>query len=802
MFDKVDMQKPKHLLAIIGVFFIFAALPVTVYLVLTSQERVREGPQAAVPLQGNFEESTFITDLNIPTSMAFAPDGRLFVAEKGGSLRVIKNDKLLSTPFLTVSVNTFRERGLIGIAFDPDFETNRFVYIHYTRQVTPDIVRGRVSHFTASSTNPDVAVSGSEVVILDNIYSGDGRHEGGGIHFGKDGLLYISVGDGGWLPGDADNSQDLSKLSGKILRINKGGGTPSDNPFVGQAGKRGEIWAYGFRNPFTFAVDLADGKIYVNDVGHNTWEEVNLLQKGANYGWPTCEGPQSDDAIYAVDYESGTVQKRHITSIDVFNGLGYDLGEVFLVDETNLPTTDGPDISSTSVHPDGTLVQIVPLPVYYLLEDGKKRFNVLSTILISNGLDPNKAKAATSADLDLPNGPALNFREGTLIRGSGTAIYVVDYEGGAIRKRHITSSAVFNGLGYDSGEVIDVADAQLPTTDGPNISSTTIHPDGTLVRSDSDDPRTFLLEDGKKRHIPSHHVLGNHGYSSSSIKVATAADLALPTGSKLPFREGTLVNTGGLGDCSNTSFTYPIYSYTHSGSSRAITGGVFYLGSQFPSEYVGNYFLSDFVSSFIRRLDPSNDNAVADFYHAAKSPVDLKVGPDGSLYYLSIFSGEVHKIQFAPPNAVPSVDAAIGPISVTRNFSGSASSDVNKLPLTFSWDFGDGTSGFGEKASHTYDSYGVVYAKLTVTNSHGASSESETLKIIVAKCADIVGPGGIGSPPDGVVNIIDIGASVLAFGSIPSSPNWNPDADLNFDGTVNIIDIGFSVAQFSSFCSV
>ncbi|MCH8821091.1 PQQ-dependent sugar dehydrogenase [Patescibacteria group bacterium] len=283
------MQKPKHLLAIIGTFFIFAALPLTVYLVLTSQERAREGPQAAVPLQGDFEDSIFVSGLSQPTSMAFAPDGRLFVTEKGGNVRVIKDGKLLSTPFLTVSVNTDRERGLIGVALDPDFENNGYVYIHYTHQVNTTTVRGKVSRFTASSDKPDVAVSSSEEVILGNIFSGDGHHDGGGIHFGKDGFLYIATGDGGNDFGN--NSQNLGNLAGKILRINKDGSIPSDNPFAGQTGKRGEIWAYGLRNPFTFNIDPVDGKIFANDVGQSTWEEVNKIEKGANYGWPGCEGP-------------------------------------------------------------------------------------------------------------------------------------------------------------------------------------------------------------------------------------------------------------------------------------------------------------------------------------------------------------------------------------------------------------------------------------------------------------------------------------------------------------------------------
>ena len=236
-----------------------------------------------------FIQSAFVGGLNIPTSMAFAPDGRLFATEKGGELRVIKNGQLLNIPFLTVSVNTgHNERGLLGVAFDPKFSSNSYVYVYYTRANEP--IKNRLSRFTASLSNPDVAELGSEVVILDDIASDRGNHNGGGIHFGPDGKLYIGVGDGGR---NSQNSQTLSNLSGKLLRIDLAkfpNIIPTDNPFVGTPGARGEIWALGLRNPFTFAIDPAGGKIYINDVGLNNWEEINEGKKGANYGWPVCEG--------------------------------------------------------------------------------------------------------------------------------------------------------------------------------------------------------------------------------------------------------------------------------------------------------------------------------------------------------------------------------------------------------------------------------------------------------------------------------------------------------------------------------
>ena len=146
------------------------------------------------------------------------------------------------------------------------------------------------------------------MVILDNIASDAGNHNGGAIHFGLDGKLYVAVGDGG---ADSSNSQSLGTLSGKLLRLNSNGTIPSDNPFVGTAGARGEIWALGLRNPYTFAGDPLTGKIHINDVGQSSWEEINLAVKGANYGWPTCEGlscgnnPNFTNPIYTYSHAVG-----------------------------------------------------------------------------------------------------------------------------------------------------------------------------------------------------------------------------------------------------------------------------------------------------------------------------------------------------------------------------------------------------------------------------------------------------------------------------------------------------------------
>src|SRR6266496_2160461 len=185
------------------------------------------GAASAATLPSGFSESVVASGIASPTAMDFAPDGRLFVCQQNGQLRVIKNDSLLATPFLSVTTDSSGERGLLGVAFDPGFANNHWVYIYYT--VPGSTAHNRVSRFTA---NGDVAVPGSETVILElNNLSAASNHNGGAIHFGLDGKLYVAVGENA----NSANAQTLADLLGKMLRINADGSIPSDNPFYSTA---------------------------------------------------------------------------------------------------------------------------------------------------------------------------------------------------------------------------------------------------------------------------------------------------------------------------------------------------------------------------------------------------------------------------------------------------------------------------------------------------------------------------------------------------------------------------------------
>ncbi len=244
---------------------------------------VEFGGNRAQP-QGFVLDEAWLTGLNAATAFAQAPDGRLFVAEQGGTLRVVTNGALLPTAFLQLNVDDAGERGLLGVALHPAFDVNGWVYVYHT---TPEGgTHNRISRFTA---NGNVVSAGSELIVADlPALSSAINHNGGALHFGEDGKLYVGVGENA----DPSRAQDLSDPLGKLLRFNDEGSIPEDNPFFDtQDGLARAVWAYGLRNPFTFAVQPGTGRIHINDVGANAWEEINLGVAGANYGWPQSEGP-------------------------------------------------------------------------------------------------------------------------------------------------------------------------------------------------------------------------------------------------------------------------------------------------------------------------------------------------------------------------------------------------------------------------------------------------------------------------------------------------------------------------------
>ena len=290
-------------------------LALSVALVAASATAIVRSPgAAAATLPPGFSASTVAAVL-APTTMAFAPDGRLFVASQKGDVRVIKDDVLLETPFLHVDVDQQGERGLVGLAFDPNFAQTGFVYVVYTAPAPR--VHQRVSRFTAVG---DVAVPGSEHVIWDFDPLTDTIHVSGAIGFGPDGKLYVAHGDNN-RPAMA---QRLDNQLGKIIRLEPDGAVPADNPFFSRAtGANRAIWALGLRNPFTFAFQPGTGRMFINDVGQDRWEEINEGVAGSNYGWPVTEGRTTDPRfrgpVFAYPHGDGPASGCSITG-----GVFYD----------------------------------------------------------------------------------------------------------------------------------------------------------------------------------------------------------------------------------------------------------------------------------------------------------------------------------------------------------------------------------------------------------------------------------------------------------------------------------------------
>ena len=256
------------------------------------------GSEANLPQGTGARLTEIVSGLNFPLYLS-APPGdlsRLFIVEKGGVIRIVKNGALLPSPFLDISarVSTGSEQGLLGLAFDPDYaSTGRFI-VHYTDAAGDT----QLSSFQLSS-DPDVADPGSEAIILtaDQPYD---NHNGGQVLFGPDGFLYLGLGDGGSAGDPEGRGQDLSDLLGSILRIDLRTSAPytvpPDNPFVGVVGASPEVWSYGLRNPWRFSFDRATGDLYIADVGQGNFEEVDIslaadgAGKGVNYGWNRMEG--------------------------------------------------------------------------------------------------------------------------------------------------------------------------------------------------------------------------------------------------------------------------------------------------------------------------------------------------------------------------------------------------------------------------------------------------------------------------------------------------------------------------------
>jgi glucose/arabinose dehydrogenase len=307
-------------------------------------------------------------NLEAPTAMAFPGNGTVWITEQTGKIRVIKNGKMSDVPLMDMHgklsrINTgYDERGLIGITLDPKFSTNKKFYIYYSAPPTGKYDHTGVLAQYKLSENSDQVDPNSGRIIL-TVEAPQGNHNGGCIQFGPDGYLYLGLGDGGGQGdkhGDFGNGQNLNTWLGKILRIDvntdSGYIVPKDNPFVGRADVKPEIWAYGFRNPWRFSFDKATKQLFVGDVGQDTWEEVDIVNKGENYGWRIAEGNHCYNPAVNCDIKGITMpifDYNHREGICIIGGFVYNGKQL-------------PDLKSKYIFADWTG------PIFYLQKTGDK----------------------------------------------------------------------------------------------------------------------------------------------------------------------------------------------------------------------------------------------------------------------------------------------------------------------------------------------------------------------------------------------------------------------------------------------
>ncbi len=245
-----------------------------------------------------------------PTHIADDGSGRLFVVEQAGTIRILEQEKIVSTPFLDIRERvgiSQGERGLFSIAFDPHYKDNGLFYVDYTSSLGK--LHSRISRFKRRDANHADPQSETVLLKIDQPYN---NHNGGQLAFGPDGYLYIGMGDGGSANDPHGNGQNPETLLGKLLRINvnrqelsRNYAIPKDNPFIGKPKFRPEIWAYGLRNPWRFSFDAQNGRLYLADVGQGLVEEIDVIEKGGNYGWNTMEGDVCTPEVSATCNKTG-----------------------------------------------------------------------------------------------------------------------------------------------------------------------------------------------------------------------------------------------------------------------------------------------------------------------------------------------------------------------------------------------------------------------------------------------------------------------------------------------------------------
>ena len=246
----------------------------------------------------DIDVEVIVTDLDAPWAIDFAPDGSMFITERSGSVRIVQNDQLLAEPWAIIDVAQRGESGLLGLALDPEFQQNKFVYLAYTYMDGEGNLKNRLVRMREDQSSGKGIL---DRILVDEV-QGAANHDGGRLHFGPDGKLYWTMGDAQ----DSDLAQDISSLNGKILRLNPDGTVPQDNPFPNSI-----VYSFGHRNPQGLAWQPETGHLYSTEHGPSGFQssgqdEVNFIEAGRNYGWPIIHGDKTREEMVSPVVQSGS----------------------------------------------------------------------------------------------------------------------------------------------------------------------------------------------------------------------------------------------------------------------------------------------------------------------------------------------------------------------------------------------------------------------------------------------------------------------------------------------------------------